>query len=50
MFRFCRAIRRELLEHGKLKGYAGYALGDIVLVVAGILIDQIERELDGRIE
>jgi hypothetical protein len=50
MFRFFRAIRRELLENGKLNRYAGNALGEIVLVVAGILIDQIERELDGRIE
>ena len=76
MFRFFRAIRRGLLEQGKLKRYTGYALGEIVLVVAGILIalqinnanearlereremrgvavgliDQIDRELEDRIE
>ena len=38
MFRFLRAPRRRLLEPGKLRRYAGYAPGEIVLVVAGILI------------
>ena len=38
MFRFFRAIRRDLLERGKLQRYAGYAFGEIVLVVVGILI------------
>ena len=51
MFRFFRVIRRELLEHGKLKTYAGYALGEIVLVVAGILIAlQINNANEARLE
>lgn len=51
MFRFFRAIRRGLLEHGKLQRYAGYALGEIVLVVVGILIAlQINNANEARLE
>jgi hypothetical protein len=51
VFRFFRAIRRDLLEHGKLKRYAGYALGEIVLVVVGILIAlQINNANEARLE
>ena len=38
MFRFFRAIRKQLLEEGKLVRYSYYALGEIILVVVGILI------------
>jgi hypothetical protein len=57
VFQFFRAIRRELLERGMLQKYAGYALGEIVLVVAGILIAlqinnaneaSLEREREAR--
>jgi len=51
MFRFFRAVRRELLEHGKLRRYSGYALGEIVLVVVGILIAlQINNANENRVE
>lgn len=51
MFRFFRAIRRDLLEHGKLRRYVGYALGEILLVVAGILIAlQINNANEARLE
>lgn len=51
MFRFLRAVRRQLLEQGKLRRYAGYALGEIVLVVAGILIAlQINNANEARLE
>ena len=33
-----RAIRRKLLEEGKLLRYLTYALGEIVLIVVGILL------------
>ncbi|MBK7873490.1 MAG: hypothetical protein IPJ74_23910 [Saprospiraceae bacterium] len=38
MLRFFRNIRRRLLESGKVRNYTLYALGEIVLVVIGILI------------
>ncbi len=51
MFRFFRAIRRGLLEQGKFNRYAGYALGEIVLVVAGILIAlQINNANEARLD
>lgn len=51
MFRFFRAIRRELFERGRLSTYAGYALGEILLVVAGILIAlQINNANETRLE
>lgn len=51
MFRFFRSIRRELVERGKLRTYAGYAVGEIILVVAGILIAlQINNANEARLE
>ena len=51
MFRFFRVIRRELFEHGKLRTYSGYAVGEIILVVVGILIAlQINNANEARIE
>jgi len=38
MFRFFRRIRQRLLSENKTVKYFGYALGEIVLVVIGILI------------
>ncbi|MDC7997757.1 hypothetical protein [Gilvibacter sediminis] len=38
MIRFFRNIRKQLLENGKFKKYGFYALGEIFLVVIGILI------------
>lgn len=38
MFKFFRRIRQELLAKGKTKQYLKYAIGEIVLVVIGILI------------
>ena len=51
MFRFFRVIRRELFEYGKLRTYSGYAAGEIILVVVGILIAlQINNANEARIE
>lgn len=62
MFRFFRQIRQKLLTENKLSKYILYALGEIVLVVIGILIalqintwnegrenDEYQRELLGEI-
>lgn len=38
MFNFFRKIRRLLINEGNLKKYFVYALGEIFLVVIGILI------------
>ena len=38
MIKFFRTIRKNLLEEGKTKRYFKYAIGEIVLVVIGILI------------
>lgn len=38
MFKFFRNIRKKLLSEGKSKNYLKYAIGEIVLVVIGILI------------
>ncbi len=38
MIKFFRRIRRKLLDEGNLKRYLIYAIGEIVLVVIGILI------------
>lgn len=38
MLKFFRRIRRKLLDNGNLKNYLVYAVGEIVLVVFGILI------------
>ncbi len=38
MFRFFRKLRQQLLTHKQFKKYALYAIGEILLVVIGILI------------
>jgi len=38
MIKFFRNIRQKLLEQGKTSNYLKYAIGEIVLVVVGILI------------
>ncbi len=38
MFRFFRILRRKLLDEDKIRTYLWYALGEIFLVVIGILI------------
>lgn len=38
MFKFFRRIRQNLLQQGKLKNYFLYSIGEIILVVIGILI------------
>lgn len=38
MLRFFRKIRRRLLDEGHLAKYAAYAIGEVLLVVVGILI------------
>ncbi len=38
MLRFFRRIRRQLIEEGNLKRYLLYAVGEVVLIVAGILL------------
>ncbi|MBK7873487.1 MAG: hypothetical protein IPJ74_23895 [Saprospiraceae bacterium] len=38
MLHFFRTIRRRLLDSGKIKNYTLYAIGEILLVVIGILI------------
>ncbi|MBK7873742.1 MAG: hypothetical protein IPJ74_25325 [Saprospiraceae bacterium] len=38
MLKFFRTIRRRLLESGSLRKYLVYAIGEILLVVIGILI------------
>lgn len=49
MFKFFRAVRLKLLENGRLKNYTLYAIGEIVLVVVGILIAlQINNWNEGR--
>ncbi len=49
MLRFFRKIRQKLLAEGKLKSYIFYAIGEIMLVVIGILIAlQINTWNDGR--
>jgi len=50
-FRSFRAVRREVPERGRLGRYAGYALDEVVLVVAGILIAlQINNATENRLE
>ena len=52
MLKFFRSIRQKLLVEGSFRKYLGYAIGEILLVVIGILIAlQInnwndERKLD----
>lgn len=38
MLKFFRTMRRRLLESGKTRSYALYAIGEIVLIVVGILL------------
>ena len=38
MIKFFRRIRRKLLDEGNLKRYLVYAIGEILLVVIGILL------------
>ncbi|MFK2821290.1 hypothetical protein U0L90_14265 [Flavobacteriaceae sp. LMIT009] len=38
MFTLIRKIRKKLIEQGKLRNYLFYAVGEIILVVIGILI------------
>jgi hypothetical protein len=38
MFRIFRQLRKKLIEEGSLRKYMAYAFGEILLVVAGILI------------
>jgi hypothetical protein len=38
MIKFFRSIRRNLISGGKIGKYLKYAIGEIVLVVLGILI------------
>ena len=38
MIKFFRKIRRKILDEGSLKRYIIYAIGEIILVVIGILI------------
>jgi hypothetical protein len=51
MIKFFRHIRKSLLNEGKTSKYFKYAIGEIVLVVIGILIAlQINNWNQGRIE
>ncbi|MCE7995212.1 MAG: hypothetical protein HEP71_24755 [Roseivirga sp.] len=56
MIKFFRKIRQNLLSEGKTGKYLKYAIGEIVLVVIGILIAlqannwNEQRKLDNRIE
>lgn len=51
MFLFFRRIRHALLAGGAFRRYLVYALGEILLVVAGILIAlQIDNWNDGRLD
>lgn len=56
MIKFFRRIRQNLLSEGKTGKYLKYAIGEIVLVVIGILIAlqannwNEQRKLDNRIE
>ncbi|PIX09463.1 MAG: hypothetical protein COZ75_06590, partial [Flavobacteriaceae bacterium CG_4_8_14_3_um_filter_34_10] len=38
MIKFFRNIRKKLIEQSKVRNYIFYAIGEIVLVVIGILI------------
>ncbi|MEK7253133.1 MAG: DUF6090 family protein [Bacteroidota bacterium] len=47
-----RKIRQKLIAEGKLKQYLAYAIGEIILVVAGILIaleiNDLQKEKQDR--
>jgi len=38
MLRFFRHVRKKLIEQGKTANYLKYAIGEIILVVIGILL------------
>jgi hypothetical protein len=38
MFKFFRSLRLLLLSEGKIRSYLKYALGELILVVLGIVI------------
>lgn len=40
MLKFFRRIRRKLIEEGNLKRYLVYAIGEVLLVMIGILLHQ----------
>lgn len=48
MFRYFRRIRFNLLAHDKFRNYALYALGEILLIVSGILIAITLNNLNTR--
>ena len=51
MLKFVREIREQLMESGQAGRYIGYALGEILLVVIGILIAlQIDTWNDERLD
>ena len=51
MLRFFRNIRQKLLENGNLRKYFWYALGEILLVMIGILLAlQVSNWNQNRIE
>ena len=55
MLRFFRNIRRNLLREGKMVKYFGYALGEVLLVMVGILLalqasDWVEQQQNAKAE
>jgi len=51
MIKFFRRIRRDLVERGSMRKYAFYAIGEVVLVVVGILIAlQINNANEQRLQ
>ena len=51
MIRFFRQARKELVENNRLRRYAAHALGEVVLVVLGILIAlQINNANENRLQ
>ena len=49
MLKFFRTIRKKLIEQGKTANYLKYAIGEIILVVIGILIaPRCPQPLKGR--
>ena len=49
MIKFFRNIRQNLLSENKFSEYLIYAIGEIVLVVIGILIALLQRRTFTRI-
>jgi len=51
MFRFFRTIRQELVHSGQIRKYSFYAVGEVLLVVIGILIAlQINNANEQRVQ